>query len=115
MPMWLRSRRRSDAESDANSASSTVALGVSHSVREFTAAGRCGEALATIDTALLASPENADLISARGTTLFEWGRYHEARNWLAKAADLGACSTSVFLQLGWTLLWTVDAASSEHW
>jgi tetratricopeptide (TPR) repeat protein len=123
MRMWLKrsgtSAVKLDAKSGGNDASTAPPTASRQSVvdkvRDLASSHRYADALAIIDASLLAEADAANLVSARASILFEWGRYHEARIWLAKAAELGVQSPSLFLQLGWTLLWTVDAPAAEMW
>ena len=102
------------ASATRSSAASNVGALV-HEARELSIAQRHGEALALIDEALLAAPANAELMFARGRVLFDSGRYGHAHQWLRKAAELGTEDSSLFLQLGWTSLWTSGAQSAEPW
>jgi tetratricopeptide (TPR) repeat protein len=80
-------------------------------------AGRLGESLRVIDRALEIGPDDADLLFARGSVLFAWGRYIEARAVLIRSADLGLQSGALHLKLGWACLWLgriSEAAASMH-
>ena len=63
-------------------------------------AGRLGESLGLIDNALLAAPDDAEIVFARASTLFVWNRFHEAREAAARAASLGLAQVPLHLQLG---------------
>src|SRR5690348_14918576 len=114
MPMWLK-RRTAELRSGGDVSPGTAppratnSKSVADFARELASSHRYAEALAAIDASLEATPDDAELVAARGTALFEWGRFHEARICLARAADLGMHNSSLFLQLGWTCLWTESA------
>src|SRR3989442_9578462 len=66
------------------------------------AAGRYAESLALITTALAATPDDPELLLARASTLYEWGRYREALDGFLRVASCGVQSKTLFLQLGWS-------------
>lgn len=77
------------------------------------AAGRWGEALALIVSALEAAPEDAELLSARARILFDWGRYREALESYLEAEAKGLRGAPLELQLGWSYLYTGDGERAE--
>jgi tetratricopeptide (TPR) repeat protein len=64
-------------------------------------AGDHARAIALIDEALARSPEDGELAVARGSTLYEWGRIREAREWLLRARSLGSTDPLLPFMLGW--------------
>src|SRR6185312_17004813 len=105
-------------EADRSSGTSTGLAGASsgavvHQAQQLSVAQRHGEALALLDEALHRAPKSGELMFARGRVLFDSSRYKEANEWLLKAADAGIENSSLFLQLGWTYLWTSEAAKAE--
>ncbi len=81
---------------------------------EHCAAGRYGEALALVDQHRVAA-DDPSLMFARGSALFDWARYWEARPWLIKAATSGIGDGTLYLRTGWSCLWTTGARSAEDW
>jgi tetratricopeptide (TPR) repeat protein len=69
------------------------------------AAGRYANALASIDGALDAAPGDFELVFARASTLFSWGRYSEARTAHINAEQLGLRSGALYAQWGWASHW----------
>ena len=84
-------------------------------VHALASEGRFGEALALCDELLAAIPKESSLVLARGSTLFEWGRYREALPWLERAAALGSDNFNLHLRAGWTCMWSSSAAAAEPW
>ena len=90
-------------------------LGVASSAPELDAAkcveevhalaseGRLGESLALADSLLKTSLDDADLVLARASTLFEWGRYSEALPEFVRADALGSRNFNLYLRAGWIL------------
>ena len=70
------------------------------------AAGRYADALRRIDDALANSPDDAELVFARASTLFRWGRYIEATASHARASALGLGSGALCTQWGWAAYWS---------
>src|SRR5678815_1651187 len=52
---------------------------VTQAVDSLVASGRFADALETVDRALNEHPGDGEWLFARGSTLFAWGRYIEAR------------------------------------
>ena len=65
------------------------------------AAGRFSDALRIVDGALSTAPRDADLVFARASTLFAWGRHAEALSEHREAEHLGLRSTAHYAQWGW--------------
>jgi len=81
------------------------------------AAGRFGVALALIARALAVAPDDPELLFARASTLYAWGRLREARDSLLRAEALGLRSASLYAMLGWSCLALAkpdEAESSMH-
>jgi len=79
------------------------------------AAGRHVQALGVLDAALQNAPQDPMLMFARGSTLFELGRHREAHHWLVNAATAGLEDPVLFLQAGWSAIWTTGPQSGEPW
>ncbi len=79
------------------------------------AAGRHAEALGVVDEALQHAAQEPTLMFARGSTLFQLGRHREAREWLTHAAARGLEDGALFLQTGWSSMWTAGPESAELW
>ena len=71
--------------------------------------------LAATAEALASDPTNPQLELARGSTLYSWGRYHEARKSLACAATLGCSEPSLSLRLSWCAYYSSDLIEAERW
>jgi tetratricopeptide (TPR) repeat protein len=84
-------------------------------VHQLTSEGRLASALALVDELLASAPNDAVLVLARASTLFEWGRYYEALPWFRRAEALGAGEFQLFLCAGWTCIWSVSSAAGEPW
>jgi tetratricopeptide (TPR) repeat protein len=69
-------------------------------------ARRFADALVLVDRALEQNPNDADLLVARASTLFEWGRVIEARDTLLRARAIGANGADVSVKLGWCFVAT---------
>ena len=115
----FRSSRNGGAEIQSGAASSSVEANdpgaVARHAATLVAAGRHAEALAALDAALLHAAKDPMLMFARGSTLFELGRHHEARDWLLNAAARGLEDAVLFLQAGWSSIWTAGPPSGERW
>jgi len=68
-------------------------------------AGRLAQALSLIDADLQSAPHDRDLLFARGSTLFSWGRYSEAHDALTRAIEAETASKDLYTKFGWTQLW----------
>jgi len=66
------------------------------------AAGRYGDALALIAKALACNPGDSELLFARATVLFDWGRIWEAREGFLEAETNGLSRIALYLNLGWS-------------
>ena len=77
--------------------------------------GYFGEALAAIDTALASAPEDAELLFARASTLFAWGRSREARPAFLQAERAGLNTTKLYLRSAWCCLWTALQQDAENY
>ncbi len=74
---------------------------VSDRAHELAAAGRFGEALALVDSALAAQANDAELVFARAATLFDWGRLRESLDGFLQAEALGLTRPALYLNLAW--------------
>jgi tetratricopeptide (TPR) repeat protein/precorrin-6B methylase 2 len=68
------------------------------------AEGDHSRALACIDVPLASSPGNVELLVARATTLYEWGRVREALDEFRLCVSLGASDPTLPYKLAWTCL-----------
>jgi FkbM family methyltransferase len=68
------------------------------------AAGRYGLALALIARALAVAPDDPELLLARASTLYTWGRLQEARDSCLRAEALGLRSASLYAVHGWSCI-----------
>jgi tetratricopeptide (TPR) repeat protein len=96
--------------SSANAPSRLVAEASS-----LNAEGRYGDSLALIGHALMVAPDDPELLFAKGSTLYEWGRFREARDVLLRAEGSAINITSLYLQLGWACLSLGNCAEGETW
>jgi len=116
--LWGLTRRDSaDAETSAVASSRLAGQGADtpDSATALASTGCYAAALVRIDVALAGKPDDTGWVFARGWTLFEWARFHEARTWLQKAAALGLEHPLLFVRAGWTCIWTTGAQSGEPW
>jgi FkbM family methyltransferase len=79
------------------------------------AAGRYGESLALVVRALVAMPDDPDLLFARASTLYAWGRFREARDGSMRAEAMGLQNAALYLTLGWSCLLTGNPGAAEEW
>jgi tetratricopeptide (TPR) repeat protein len=77
--------------------------------------GKYGDALQIVDDALTNDINDFDLLFARATILFSWGRYREGRDALILLADRGQSSGPFCMKLGWACFWAGDLTESEQW
>jgi len=77
--------------------------------------GRYADALRRVCDALEKMPDDMELVFAKGSILFEWGRHWEARKALLRAETLGLRDMTLYERLGWACMWTMGAASAEGW
>jgi len=77
--------------------------------------GRYADALRGVCDALDKTPDDVELVFAKGSILFEWGRHWEARKALVQAEALGLRDKTLYERLGWACMWTTGAASAESW
>jgi tetratricopeptide (TPR) repeat protein len=68
------------------------------------AQGRYGAALTAINRALIVSPDDPELLLARASTLYVWGRLREAREACLRAKAQGLRSTTLSAILGWSCI-----------
>src|SRR6266567_4866722 len=78
------------------------------------AAGRYGRSLALTGQALTEMPDDPELLFARGSTLFDWGRFREARDAFLQAEAMGLEHVTLQLKLGWSYYYSGDLAHSER-
>lgn len=99
----------------ANAAQSEGCTNVIAEADALFANGRFGDALALIDAALASAPEDAELLFARASTLFAWGRSREARPAFLNAERAGLNTTKFYLRSAWCSLWTGFPQSAESY
>jgi FkbM family methyltransferase len=68
-----------------------------------------------IGKALVAAPDDPELLFARGVTLFRWGRFREARDGLLQAEAKGMKRPSLYCQLAWSCSSTGNLSDAEAW
>src|SRR5437899_4462382 len=85
----------------ANNRDQVIAEAISH-----VGAGRYGRSLAVIDLALAATHNDPELLFARASTLFEWGRVREALDGYLRAEAEGLSDAKLHRQLGWSYFCT---------
>src|SRR5438552_3422585 len=78
-------------------------------------AGRYARALALVDEALVNVPNDPELLSARASTLYEWGRIRDAREWFLRAAAQKVDDPAFPLKVGWTSLVTGFPGEALEW
>jgi len=66
---------------------------------------RRADALARLDNAVAEKPNDTELLFERGSLLFSWARYSEARETLSAAQRRGLRSGQLFAKLGWSSFW----------
>ena len=77
------------------------------------AAGRYAESLAAIKRALETFPDDRDLLLARASTLYAWGRFREAYQGFLRAESAGLTGPTLDLRLGWTCQQLGRASEAE--
>jgi tetratricopeptide (TPR) repeat protein len=77
------------------------------------AAGHYGAALALVDSALAIAPDDPELLLARASTFYTWGRYREARDTCLRAEAAGLRSANLCAMLGWSCLALGNAEEAE--
>src|SRR5689334_1300503 len=82
-------------------------------VQRLVGASRLGEALRVVHAAVADHPDDMQLLSTRGSVLFELGRTWEARRDLLRAEALGQRDAGLNLQLGWLELWAGSVDDAE--
>ena len=83
--------------------------------RELAAKGCYGTALAGLNRALLSAPGSADLLVARASVLFAWGRTREALEGYLDVASRGAQPPELMSALGWLYLRSGRLQEAEIW
>src|SRR5258708_3298378 len=76
-------------------------------------AGRHGEALALLLDGQGSIPETPELLFARASILFDWGRFREARDGYVRAEAAGMCGATLQFQLGWAHFHTGNLTAAE--
>ena len=79
------------------------------------AASRYAQSLALVGPALAATPGDPELLFARASTLFAWGRFREAQDSYRRMAELGLVHAGLFVQLGWAYLHAGNFGEAEVW
>jgi tetratricopeptide (TPR) repeat protein len=77
------------------------------------ASGLCGTALGLVDRALAKAPARPELLFARASTLFAWGRIGEALEAYVALARLVGLHPALCLQLGWAYFATGHLREAE--
>lgn len=68
----------------------------------LSSAGRYGKALALVANELARHPGDCELLFARASILFDWGRMREAREGFLRAEANGLSRTALYLNLAWS-------------
>ena len=71
-------------------------------IHSLSAAGRYGEALALVTSELAQNPGDRELLFARASVLFDWGRVCDAREGFLQAEAKGLARTAIYLNLAWS-------------
>jgi tetratricopeptide (TPR) repeat protein len=71
-------------------------------IHSLSTAGRYGEALALAANELSRHPGDCELLFARASVLFDWGRMREAREGFLRAEAAGLSRTALYLNLAWS-------------
>ena len=79
------------------------------------AAGRFAESMAILEQALAVLPDDPELAFAKASTLFDWGRFHEALGVYRRAEALGFEHKALSLQIGWSCFQSGEADQAEQW
>src|SRR5690348_12113433 len=74
---------------------------VAAQIHRLAESGDWSAALQRADQALAAAPDDADVVLARASTLFEWGRHREALPEFSRAENLGSTNFNLYLRAGW--------------
>src|SRR5437762_10917601 len=93
---------RREATSIAGESAKPHSTAVIAEAEAHNVAGRFAQALALLDHALAATPDDPSLLVARGSTLYEWGRVLEARQTFLAAHARGSNDADHPLKLGWS-------------
>ena len=81
--------------------------------RALEKAGRYAESLALISRALAASPDTPELLFAKASALFAWGRFRESHETAMRADAMGLRRAELYLLLGWASFHTGKVADAE--
>ncbi len=71
-------------------------------VHALSESGRYGQALALVAGELSRHPDDGELLFARASVLFDWGRMREAYTGFLQARDRGLDRTALYLNLAWS-------------
>ncbi len=71
-------------------------------VRSLSSAGRRGDAMALVVSALSRRPDDCELMFARASVLYDWGRIREAREGFLRAEAAGLSRAAIYLNLAWS-------------
>ena len=88
---------------------------VARQIHRLAESGDWSAALRRADEALASAPDDADLVLARASTLFEWGRHREALPEFFRAENLGSTNYNLYLRAGWASMGCVGAVAAEAW
>lgn len=75
---------------------------LSASVQSLSESGRYGEALARVAGELARRPGDGELLFARATVWFDWGRLREAYTGFLQAEAAGVSRTALYLNMAWS-------------
>ena len=84
-------------------------------VRVLEKAGRYAESLALISRALAASPDTPELLFAKASALFAWGRFRESYETAMRTDAMGLRSADLHLLLGWSSFRVGKLSDAEAW
>src|SRR5262245_4125851 len=115
MSILSRLLRRSNGPAVPSERADPVAQRIVAEAHAATELGRYAEALALVEPAFDANPNDAGLAFARANTLFAWGRLREAREAFDAMVARGLQHERLLLNLGWAYLegGDVDAAAQR--
>lgn len=107
--------RRPPVHGEAPAAGAVTSAEVVAHARSARDLGHFGPALLALDDALQRQPDDPALLEERGTLLFAWRRYDEARRNLVRALEGGRRSADVLLHLGWIDFRQRGSQAAETW
>jgi tetratricopeptide (TPR) repeat protein len=112
----VRPRRRDASRADLRlQGVDSAQASIVEAVAAHSKAGRYGDALALVDSAVADASDRFDLLFARASVLFSWWRYAEAYEQLIAIRDGGSSNAAFDLKLGWTCYWLNRLDEAEGW